>query len=129
MTIHMFISYSSRDREFAEKLSEQLRKHGVIVFPDRDFDPGSEWQNRFRDQIEKSSALVVLLPTLDAPSRNNVWFEAGVARALGKRVLAILPPNRTTKQLPAELADLVVLDTKNRPIEGIAATLVQAARP
>ena len=58
--------------------------------------------------------------------RNNLWFEAGAAKALGKRVLAVLPPHARLDELPINVADILVLDAGERPFESIADTLVEA---
>jgi hypothetical protein len=125
--MQLFISYSSRDRDFARELAEHLEKQGISVFYDKHISPGDEWPSFLRKKIEESSALVLLVPSPDSPHRNTLWFEAGAAKALGKRVLAVLPPGRSTKELPINVADIIVLDTDQRPLEGIAATLAQAA--
>ncbi len=81
---------------------------------------------RGRREIERASALILLIPSDDVPNRNNIWFEAGAAKALGKRVLAVLPPNRRLVDLPSDIADILVLDADKRPLESIADTLIQA---
>jgi hypothetical protein len=124
--MQVFISYSRRDREFAEELAGQLEKQGISVFYDKHLSPGEEWASVFRKKIEESSALILLVPSSDSPQRNKLWFEAGAAKALGKRVLAVLPPGRSTKEMLTNIADIIVLDTNQRPLEGIAATLAHA---
>lgn len=127
--MQVFISYSVRDKDFAQELAGQLERQGISVVFDKRLHPGDEWPNVFRKQIEASSALILLVPSTDSPSRNNLWFEAGAAKALGKRVLAVLPPGRTPKELPTDIADIIILDTNERPLDRIAATLAKAAAP
>jgi hypothetical protein len=61
-------------------------------------------------------------------NRNTIWFEAGAAKALGKPVLAVLPPSRDpgSTELPTDLAGLLVLDADRRSLESVADTLVHA---
>lgn len=125
---HLFISYALADGEFASELGDVLRRRGAVVYSDKDMQPGGPWLEALRDQIQKSSALVLIIPSRLMPNRNNIWFEAGAAKAFGKKVLAVLPPHqRLSRDLPTDLADLLVLDTDERPLESVADTLLQAA--
>src|SRR6516165_1264478 len=91
---HIFISSSFEDRDFAKQLGSVLRSRGAIVFQT---DPGSDWAEVLRREIEQSSVLILVIPSRHATNRNNVLFEAGAAKALGKRIFAVLPPNRTSR--------------------------------
>ncbi len=122
----VFFSYGRENREFANKLASLMSQRGVSVFSAFDLKLGDQWASVIRSEIERASALVLLIPSDDVPNRNNIWFEAGAAKALGKRVLAVLPPNRRLLDLPADIADILVLDADKRPLESIAETLVQA---
>src|ERR1019366_3524747 len=93
-TNHVFLSYALEDRELAKDLASLISRRGASVFSDFDVKLGELWSSVIRDEIEKSSALVLLIPSDGFRNRNNIWFEAGAAKALGKRVLAVLPPNR-----------------------------------
>jgi hypothetical protein len=126
-TKHVFLSYAHENRELANDLASVMSRRGVSVFLDSDaIRPGDVWSDVIRREIERASALVLLIPSEDVPNRNNIWFEAGAAKALGKRVLAVLPPNRRLADLPSEIADILVLDADKRPLESIADTLIQA---
>lgn len=124
----LFISYAADDKAFATHLRELLEQKGADVF---DFDgsmPDGNWQLALREQLLKSSALIMIVPPFKDSGRNLVWFEAGAARALGKRIVAVMPPKSKTKRdIPTNLADLVVLDTHSRSLESLAATILQAA--
>jgi TIR domain len=89
----LFISYSRGDKEFARELSSLLERRGLSVFLDaNDIRPGEDWGSVLRNEVTHSSAMVLLIPSFSNSDRNDVWFEAGVARALGKQVVAVLPP-------------------------------------
>jgi hypothetical protein len=128
--MHVFLSYSGPDKEFARRLADLMTQRGLTVFDTRHVVAGEHLADALRSEIEKASALIMLIPPQDASNRNWVWFEAGAARALGKRVLAVLPPARGAhaRELPTNLADVMVLDADERPLEGIADMLVSAAR-
>ena len=123
---NVFLSYAAENRELAKDLASLMSRRGVSVFFDSDVKPGDLWSSVVRREIERASALILLIPSDDVPNRNNIWFEAGAAKALGKRVLAVLPPNRRLVDLPSDIADILVLDADKRPLESIADTLIQA---
>jgi len=125
-TKYVFLSYAHENRELAKDLASLMSRRGVSVFLDSDVKPGDLWSSVIRREIERASALILLIPSDDVPNRNNIWFEAGAAKALGKRVLAVLPPNRRLVDLPSDIADILVLDADKRPLESIADTLIQA---
>lgn len=124
----IFISSSFEDRDFAQRLGSVLRNRGATVFQPSDMMmPGSDWAEVLRSELEQSSALILVIPSQSAANRNNVLFEAGAARALGKRIFAVLPPNHTSRiELPIDIADLLIMDADRRPLESIADTLLQA---
>ena len=124
----VFISYAHEDKAFASELGNLMMKRGASVFSDTDLTPGSLWSDVLRREIEQATALVLIIPTHHVANRNHVWFEAGAAKALGKPVLAVLPPKHEsgTVDLPTDIAGLLVLDADRRSLESVADTLLQA---
>lgn len=125
----VFLSFSQENAELADALARVMSQRGASVFFDKDaIRLGDRWLETRRAKIEKASALVLLIPAHDGPNRNTVLFEAGAAKALGKRVLAVLPPHWPVlrDEVPVDIADVVVLDMDERPLESIADMLVQA---
>ncbi|ABD88207.1 toll/interleukin-1 receptor domain-containing protein [Rhodopseudomonas palustris] len=124
----VFISCAQEDRDFAHQLGDLLKQRGVSVAGDLDTAFGGDWADGLRRRIEDAAALVLLIPSQNAPNRNTIWFEAGAAKALGKPVLAVLPPSRDAgaTELPTDLAGLLLLDVDRRSLESVADTLVQA---
>jgi hypothetical protein len=124
----IFISYSFEDRSFAKRLGNLLKNRGALVLQDTDIASGGAWADMLRTKIEQSDALILVIPSRNAANRNNVLFEAGAARALGKHVFAVLPPEHAVSSidLPTDIAGLLVLDADRRSLESIADTLLQA---
>jgi predicted nucleotide-binding protein len=124
----IFISYSFEDRSFAKRLGNLLKNRGALVLQDTDIASGGTWADMLRTKIEQSDALILVIPSRNAANRNNVLFEAGAARALGKQVFAVLPPEHAVSSidLPTDIAGLLVLDADRRSLESIADTLLQA---
>jgi TIR domain len=124
---HIFISSSFEDRDFAQRLGSVLKNRGATVFQPTDIMGASNWTEVLRSELEQSNALILIIPSRSAANRNNVLFEAGAARALGKRIFAVLPPNHASRiELPTDIADLLVMDADRRSLESIADTLLQA---
>jgi hypothetical protein len=124
----LFVSHVAEDADFARQLGRLLKERGAMVFPERDDGSGNIWPDALRTEIEKSTALILVIPSRRAPNRNTVLFEAGAANALGKPVLAVLPPKNasTPIDLPTNIAGVLVLDADRRSLESIADTLLQA---
>ncbi len=57
----IFISYSSEDREFADKIAQDLKKNGYNTFYDKEILPGEEWENRLNHELQKAKNLIVIL--------------------------------------------------------------------
>lgn len=117
---HIFLSYAREDRDFAKELSGLMKERGASVFFDTNAVAlGEEWGSVLRKEIEKATALVLLIPSRNVSDRNFIWFEAGAARALGKPVLAVLPPahKATRTEIPTDIAGLIILDAGERPLD------------
>ena len=89
----VFISYSSKDREFVERLVRDLSSHGINVFYDQLVTPGESWAAALATAIESAEFLLV---ALSPDSVTSKWVEQetliGLAReAEGKaKVIPIL---------------------------------------
>ena len=124
----VFISYAREDVEFARELGGLMEERGASVFLDANVRPGDLWADVLRKEIERATALVLVIPSRDVANRNSIWFEAGAAKALGKPVLAVLPPHQKVAhgELPTDLAGLLVLDADQKPLANVAEVLLQA---
>ena len=126
----VFLTYAMSDKEFAQGLADKIRAKGIEI----SFDPligiasGESWAQTIRKAIEKSSAVVAILPLSGTRGSNNTFFEIGLARALNKKVLAVSPDRASSedRQIPSDLLDLLVLDGANQPADFIVDTLTQA---
>lgn len=124
-----FMSYSSKDAAFASALRESIERDGVSVFdPARDATPGLDLLTRLREEIEKSDVLILVVPETGTTNANTAFFEAGAAKALGKKVLAVMPDAKG-RQSPSAIADFAIFEAANRPLEDVAKTLIHALEP
>jgi hypothetical protein len=126
-TKRLFFSFVAVDAEFSHGLMNAVESRGwsAISVPNA-IRPGDLWAEAVRGEIEAASAIVLVIPGEDVANRNYIWFEVGAAKALGKRVLAVLPPERRPKTLPLDLADVVVLDAGRRSLETIVDTIIMS---
>jgi TIR domain len=107
----LFISYSSAEREFAERMYKKLKTQGYeSLF--LDYDPltgipaGSDWQRELYRQLKRCRAMVVLC----SPEWNQskwCFAEFVYAKAMGKDVF---PVKIAVCDLPAIVADAQFID-------------------
>jgi hypothetical protein len=74
-----FISYSSENRSFAERLADDLSAKGVSCFIDKDLKIGDKIRHRVTEAIRRSDKLVIVLTEQSIASD---WVEAEVEAAL-----------------------------------------------
>ena len=78
----VFISYSSKDREVAERVRDSLVEAGYDVFWDQQIPTGRDWDSWIRDRLTHSRLAVVLWSKASVASP-NVRHEAIIARDSG----------------------------------------------
>lgn len=103
----IFISYSSRDREQAELLTEMLASAGLSVWIDKaGIGAATSWSGEIVDAIDGCKAMIVLL----SPSSNestNVHKEVALAAEKKKKLLPLdLEPVALSRDLQYHLAGL-----------------------
>jgi molecular chaperone DnaK (HSP70) len=78
VTGHVFISYSSSDREYVNRLAAHLRAEGVDVWYDRDIRHGDRFDDLIAKNIATSAAVVVVLTP---QSSESTWVHDEIAYA------------------------------------------------
>ncbi len=79
---HIFISYSSKNRDAARFIAEQLQKRGATVFIDYEsLQVGDNFPERLADEIDRCDAVVFLLSEYSAVSR---WVRSEIQYAFSK---------------------------------------------
>jgi adenylate cyclase len=97
----IFISYSSKDKEKADQLSELLASAGLSVWIDQSgIDVATSWSGEIVDAIEGCKAFVILLSPNSIESK-NVIKEVALAAERNKK---ILPLDLEPVSLPRDLA-------------------------
>ncbi|NYV74119.1 toll/interleukin-1 receptor domain-containing protein [Streptomyces sp. UH6] len=86
----VFVSYSRRDAEFAQRLRTGLSAFLREVWVDwLHIDPSTRWRESIDEAIRSSDALIVLV-SRDSLNSKYCWLECERALALGKRVLPVV---------------------------------------
>lgn len=104
----IFISHSSRDRDFVRRLSDDLKRADMDLWVDESDLRVGEDLGTIGDAISSSDCLVVVASASAAASHWVEW-EMGVARSVGVRVLPVLLAD-APKLWEAGLAELAFAD-------------------
>jgi len=98
----IFISYAHADATRIESVKRELRQRGIVQDDDRFVDethsirPGTIWRDALRTEIEAAS-MVVLLWGPEASASANVNYEAGMADALDKPIVVVVPEGEESR--------------------------------
>ena len=84
----IFISHSSMNKEFADKLYESLLSEGYWVWMDKDLKEAEKWKPQIEDNLRKSNKFIVLISSY---SVNSKWVrhEGSMAYALEQFIIPI----------------------------------------
>ena len=85
---YAFISYSHSDRQFVERMAQQLRKADIEVWIDHDLTHGE----RFPDQLEKEIAgSAVFVPVMSKHAQESEWVkkEAAWAKKYQRKIMPV----------------------------------------
>ncbi len=103
----IFISYSSKDREQAEQLTELLASAGLSVWIDQSgIEAAESWSESIVDAIDSCKAFIVMLSPASVLS-NNVVKEVSLASEKRKKILPLdLEPVELPKNMQYALAGI-----------------------
>jgi TIR domain./Restriction endonuclease. len=119
---HVFLSYSSKDKEVAQRIFQELRKKGIHIGLDSlEIKPGDSITNAIDETLSASDYLVVLLSPNSVKSR-WVQYELATAanRKLLKRDITLLPVLIRNADIPASLKAYQYLDLRRDFDHGVA---------
>ncbi len=103
----IFISYSSKDKEKADQLTELLVSAGLSVWIDQSgIDAATSWSEEIVDAIDSCKAFIVMLSPNSIES-HNVVKEVSLASEKRKKILPLdLEPVEIPKNLQYALAGI-----------------------
>ena len=126
----VFISHSGNqpDEGWLQKFRSSLESLNIAVWVDRGtIAPGGSFTQEVTKALRSSDLIVTLLEE-DAALSPNVYVELGIAIAMSKRMVAIVPPNLDLKLLPDPLRERSFL-IKRTPHETANAVASLASVP
>ncbi|HEX2621340.1 MAG TPA: TIR domain-containing protein [Phototrophicaceae bacterium] len=86
---HLFISYSRRDKAFAQELREHLSSNGFTLWIDDAIEHGDQWFNQIHDAIKTCAAFLVIM-TPDSEQSEWVQKEILLAKRYKKPIFPLL---------------------------------------
>jgi hypothetical protein len=127
---NVFISYASENRAFAADLANHLSDRGIKSFLSGNDVRGGKWLEGLRDRVETADGFILVMPAETVKSSNNAFFEAGVARALGKSVVVVVPDIEDVDQsnIPVDLADAIIVDAAKKSLKSVAESVAVAVK-
>ena len=127
--MRLFLSSSREDRSYAERLGAIMRALGAEVISDATLvRAGVAPDSALRAALEASDGFVLIVPEPGTPQANNAFFEAGAARALGKRIVAVMPnaDAARARELPNDMYGGAVFDGSHANPDALAKRIVSA---
>jgi TIR domain-containing protein len=124
----VFFSYSWDDRAFADELRQAMAEHHVHVWdPASDLAVGSEIPD-IKKTLTNSDLFVYIIPEKEGSGKGSL-LELGAAKALGKRIIAVLPDSGrvANSAVAARLADLLVVNEGRRSPKDIVKKILERA--
>lgn len=89
MSSPIFISHSSRDRDWAYRLINDLEKRGVACWiSSRDIEPGADYQKSIVDALEAAPAMVLLFSD-HANNSKEIPREMAIASVKSKPMIPV----------------------------------------
>lgn len=121
----IFISYSTKDSEFVERLSIELVKERIHVWLDKwEMQPGDSLIDKIQSALTESSYLLVVL------SKNSIdseWckkeLNAGLMRELDEKKVVVIPILLDDCKIPLLLKEKVYANFRNDFNEGLKSLL------
>jgi hypothetical protein len=105
----VFVSYSRRDAELGRRFQDALRRLGLKTL-NPDVPPGEDWRHSIQSAIRQSDVVVTLTSTPESLRSSWTSYEAGMAEALGKRMLLLLPNRYSVADLPEDFASTQIVE-------------------
>lgn len=118
----VFFSYSHTDSEWMKEFKKALVNNGVNVWDVDEIRPGEPWKEKIEKGLRESEILVTMI---DENNVNSPWvfFELGAAIGMRKKIVAIIPKNFETSQLPEDLRFSLITESPEMAADEIVEEL------
>jgi TIR domain-containing protein len=125
----LFISYSRKDHELAERLAAGFDRAGHEFWIDRrDINVGDPWSADIEGALKRSVAVVVIISRSSVSPESYVRREISYAALLGKPIYPLLAEQVAVSDLPMDIATLERIDCVDDFARGVD-TLLRHLRP
>ena len=123
----LFISYSSKDREFVSRIASDLKSYGVDVWWDKwEMKVGDSINKKIQEGISSAGWLAVIL---SPNSVKSPWVEREISAALVRELelkdVFVLPILHEDCEIPLFLRDKVYADFRQSFAEGLGMLLAR----
>ncbi len=99
----VFISHAPSDDEWVRRFSKEMENRGLSVWLDlAALRAGDDLREGIEKGLRESDAVIAVV-TQDNIRSPSLLFEIGAAVGMGKRVIAIVPPNFDLSLVPQPL--------------------------
>jgi len=119
----LFISYSTKDRDFVRKLEHSLNNYYDVFIDYSDLTGGLEWENRIESAIEECHVFIAIV-SVNASESKWIARETFLAEKRKKPIIPVL----LNGELPLRLLNLHYVDFGGK-YEGGFADLLKAIEP
>jgi serine/threonine protein kinase len=110
---HLFVSYSRRDKTYAQALKDHMRNNGFTLWIDDQIEHGDHWFNEIHEAIKTCAAFLVVM---SPESEQSEWVQKEIL--LAKRYKKpIFPLLLSGDEFPI-LIDLQYADVRNNEMPG-----------
>lgn len=126
-----FISYSRDDRDFVSTIEAALARYGLQTFdPELEIQAGDKIDERILDGLRAADVVIFVVPEHEGAGKNAL-VEIGAARALGKRIVALVRDRKraANSDVAMRLSNLMVLDAGEAEPSSIAEQILTVAKP
>ena len=122
----VFLSYAASDEAVASQLGRALAGLGAEVFdPHKDVGPGTDASAAILNQLRRSDLLVFVVPRYEGQGKSAL-VELGAARALGKRIVSVMPDRLRTanSDVASALGETYFLDAGGDGVGAFASRIL-----
>lgn len=103
---HIFISYSRKDKEFAKRLTDELKKSDLDIWIDwEDIPPTAAWWKEIEEGIEEADEFLFLISP-DSSKSKVCRQEIDHAIKNGKRLIPLVIRETNSNEVPPQLSPL-----------------------
>jgi serine/threonine protein kinase len=110
---HLFVSYSRRDKDYAQRLKDHMRHNGFTLWIDDQIEHGDHWFNEINEAIRTCSAFLVLM---SPEAEHSEWVQKEIL--LAKRYKKPIFPLLLSGEEFAILIDLQYADVRDGELPG-----------